>query len=123
MRDSPSRYRFAEGRWVKSEPPQWYARAEKNGSWPSMITSVGAVFVADYSGDGEGDQIEIFQGPDGDYAIFFWDCNQCFAEVFIDNVADYLTFKSTVIAPQAVLIMESERHEQWQEERKRRRAS
>jgi hypothetical protein len=83
----------------------------------------GASCVADYDGAGEGDQIEIYEGPDGDFVIFFWDCNRCFAEVFIDNVADYLTFKSTVIAPQAMLIMESERHEQWQEERKRRRAS
>ena len=123
MGDSPSTYRFADGRWAKSEPPKWYAAIEENGDFRTLMRNAGAICVEDFGGGGEGHLIEVYEGRDGDYAIFFHNSSQCIAEVFIDNVADYLTFKSTVIAPQAMLIMESERHEQWQEERKRRRAS
>jgi hypothetical protein len=121
-----STHRFVDGRLVKVDPPEWFARATAadDGDWNTLLTKAGATAIDDFGGDGGADSIEIYEGPDGDYFIGFWDCNKCIAEVFIDNVADYLHFRATYIAPLANLIMESARHYEWeQEKRKVRRAS
>jgi hypothetical protein len=67
------------------------------------LTKAGATAVEDFGGDSGADSIEIYEGPAGDYAIVFRDCNKCIAKVFIDNIPNYLTFRASVIAPQAVL--------------------
>jgi len=115
-----SDYRFSEGRWIKAEAPDWFAKAlAKDGDWHALLTRAGATAVDNIGGDSGGDSIEIYEGPAGDYAIIFRDWSKCIARVFIDNIADYLTFRSKVIASQAVLIMEAERHFHWQKEKGR----
>src|SRR6266446_1882725 len=113
-----SDYRFADGRWIKADPPEWFAKAiPQHDDWRSLLVRAGAIAVEDFGFDSGGDSIEIYEGPAGDYAVLFRDCNKCIARVFIDNIPDYLTFRASVIASQAVLIMESERHCDWQKGR------
>ncbi len=115
-----SDYRFSNGCWIKAEAPNWFAGAlAKDDDWRTLLTRAGAIAVDNIGGDSGGDAIEIYEGPAGDYAIIFRDCSKFIARVFIDNIADYLTFRSEVIAPQAVLIMEAERHFHWEREKGR----
>src|SRR5947209_6212866 len=100
-------YRFTKGEWLESEPPEWF-KVSDDEDWGVQLTRAGATGVDEFEGD-SGSAIAIYQGPAGDYAIIFWDAAKCIARVFISNVGDYLTFKSQVIAPQAMLIMECDR--------------
>jgi hypothetical protein len=123
MTTTNDNYRFTDGHLVKADPPDWFARAiSKDGGWDRLLSKAGATAVEDFGADGGGDSIEIYEGPAGDYAIVFRDCNKCIAKVFIDDVADYLRFRATYIAPLATLIMESEKHFEW-ENRKRLKAA
>lgn len=113
-------YHFTDGRLVKVKPPEWFAKATAvDGNWPSLLTAAGATFMEEF-GDGD---LEIFEGPEGDYFVGIWDSNKCMAEVFIDNVADYLQFRVSYIAPLANLIMETERHYEWNKAKKRKATS
>jgi hypothetical protein len=116
-------YHFLDGHLVKSDAPEWFANAtrEKDGSWSRLLREAGAISVEDF--DDGGNSIEIYEAPDGTYFIGFWDANKCFAEVFIDNIADYLLFRARYIAPLASLIMETERHSEWEKRKRPRRVA
>jgi hypothetical protein len=102
-------YFFANGGWTKSEAPQWFSNAvTRDGDWGEELSRAGATLLEEFGGAGA-DTIAIYQGQAGDYAILFWDAAKCIARVFIDNVPDYMTFRASIIAPHAMLIMESER--------------
>jgi hypothetical protein len=122
MNKTDRSYGFVDGRLVPMKPPEWFAKAVlEEGSWNASLTKAGALALEDF-GDG-GDTLDIYQGPSGDYFIGYWDCNECVAQIFIDNVPDYLMFRAKYIAPLASLIMESDRHHEWREAKKRKRAS
>jgi hypothetical protein len=119
-----SAYRFVDGRLVKMQPPEWFTKATVGADdWPRALSKAGAIGVDDFGGDTGGDSIEVYRGPAGDYFIGFWDCSECIAEVFVDNIADYLLFRATYVAPLAKLIMDSERHYEWQEGNRKIRAA
>lgn len=116
MKGLKSDYRFSDGRWIEAPAPEWFAIATAiDDSWQSSLTKAGATHVDEFGAETGGDSIEIYEGPAGDYAILFRDSAKCIARVFIDNVADYLTFRASVVAPQASLIMESERYYAWKD--------
>ncbi|MBX9828751.1 MAG: hypothetical protein K2Y27_27665 [Xanthobacteraceae bacterium] len=114
-------FRFADGRLVKCEPPDWFARATAaDVSWNVLLKQAGATAIEDF---GEhGDTLDIHEGRDGDCFIGYWDSNKCIANIFIDNIADYLLFRATYIAPLARLTMESDRHYEWQKGNKAKAA-
>lgn len=116
-----SNYRFRNSQLEKCSPPEWFTKLPENGSWPEMLTHAGATALEKF-GEG-GDTIEIYEAPEGGYFIGYWDCNRCIANIFIDDVADYLLFRATYIAPLASLIMESEKHYQWEQANKVRRSA
>lgn len=112
MKSMHRTYQFTNGRMVKSEQPEWFSKAIKNtDDWHVSLTKSGAVGLEDI-GDGA-ESIDIYEAPDGSYFIGYWDAAKCVAEIFIDNVPDYLVFRANYIAPLASLIMESERHYEW----------
>ncbi len=119
-----SSHRFAGGCLVKADPPEWFAKATaKDGSWRTLLLRAGATAIEDFGYDSGADSLEIYEGPEGDYCILFRDSNKCAAEIFIDNMADYLLFRAKYVAPLATLIMESERHFDWQKGRRKLRAA
>jgi hypothetical protein len=63
--------------------------------------------------------MQIYKTPDNGYLVCFWDVHEALADVFIDDLADYLTFRAQYIAPLAQLIMATEQHLAWQEDRKK----
>lgn len=112
MADLHRTHRFIEGHMVKADPPEWFAKAVAgSGDWPRSLGEAGASMMEDF--DGAGESLEIYEGPQGDYFIGYWDAAKCVAEIFIDNVADYMLFRATYIAPLAKLIMESDRYDEW----------
>jgi hypothetical protein len=116
-------YRFINGEWIRSEPPEWFANAiSDDDDWGAQLSRAGATEVDEFGGAGA-DTIAIYEGPAGDYAIVFWDAAKCIARVFIDNIPDYLTFKARVIAPQSMLIMESDREFERQRDRAKLRVA
>ena len=113
-------FAFVEGRLVPTSPPAWFVKAtSEESNWSTALTKAGARPLEDF-GDG-GDNIEIYQGPEGDYYVGYWDPGECIAHIFIDNVADYLSFRAQYVAPLASLIMESDRHFVWQQAQKLKR--
>ena len=114
-------YRFVDGRMVRAEPPAWFSSATaESDDWLGSLGRAGATAVEDF--DNGGESLHIFEGPEGDYFIGYWDATKCVIEVFIDNIADYLQFRANYIAPLAQLVMEVERHEEWRKGKKFRAA-
>lgn len=109
-------YRFVDGRLVQAESPEWFARAIAGSTdWPKSLREAGAT-VVESIGDG-GESLHIYEGPHGGYFVGYWGATKCFAEIFIDDIADYLQFRDDYIAPFAKLIMGSEQHSQWAKQR------
>jgi hypothetical protein len=97
-----STFRFADGRLVKTVPPQWFVNATANSeNWEERFTAAGATKIAEF---GSADGLEIYQAPDGSYFILYWELQNCIAEIFVDNIADYVLFRATYVAPLASLI-------------------
>ena len=114
-------YRYTKGEWIKAEPPKWFVVNDET-DWDTQLSRAGARLIDEFGGGGA-DNISIYVGPTGDYAVVIWDAAQCVARVFIDNIPDYLTFRSQVIAPQAMLIMECDRQFELEKQRAHRRAA
>jgi len=95
-------HRFFDGRLVKAEPPEWFKKAiaTDDSSQSEQLRKAGATAVDEF-GDG-GDTLEIWEGPDGDYYIDYWDSNKCVAEIFIDNIADYFCSGQPTLRPSPV---------------------
>src|SRR5262245_29085606 len=76
--------RFIDGRLVKSEPPKWFANAiADSDDWIASLSRAGATYTDEFESSGE--SLAVFEGPDADYAILYWDAAKCVAKIFIDN--------------------------------------
>lgn len=116
MIDAAKSLKFKNGKLVKGPIPAWYRKAlAEDDDFKALLTKAGASSVDEY-GDGA-DAIQMFRDPKNGYLIIFHDTFEMICLVFIDNVADFLTFKAQYIAPLAQLIMASDKHFEWQEER------
>jgi hypothetical protein len=104
---------------VKATAPAWFVKAKSlDGSWDRILSDAGASGYDDF---GEhGDTIQVYKTPDNEYLVSFWDVNEALADVFIDDLSDYLTFRVQYIAPLAQLIMATDQHLAWQEDRKKK---
>jgi hypothetical protein len=101
-----STYRFADGRLVKSSPPPWFAIATTNSeNWEERFTAAGATKVDEFIGGSHA--IETYQASDGSYFTLYWELQNCIADIFVDNIADYLLFRATYVAPLVSLIRAS----------------
>jgi hypothetical protein len=110
--------RFRDGKLVKATAPEWFVKAKSvDGSWDRILSDAGAIGYDDF-GD-SGDTIQVYKTPDNGYLVSFWDVNETLADVFIDDLVDYLTFRAQYIAPLAKLIMATDQHFAWQEDRKK----
>jgi hypothetical protein len=109
--------RFKDGKLVPGTAPEWFNKAKSfEGNWDNSLTKAGAILYDDY---GEyGDTIQVYKTPDNGYFVSFWDVHKAMADVFVDDLADYLTFRAQYIAPLAQLIMAEDQHLVWQEDRK-----
>jgi hypothetical protein len=112
---------FKGGKLTKTEPPQWYRDGvAKDDDFERMLSKVGATGLDEY---GEhGDTIKIYRALKNSYLAIFWDVSEIISLVVIEDLADYMLFKAQYIAPLGQLIMASDQHWVWQEERKKRRA-
>jgi hypothetical protein len=119
MIDSAKSLKFKNGKLVKAPLPPWYRKAlADDDDFAALLTRAGASNVDEY-GEG-GDSIQMFRGPNNGYLVIFHDSFEMISLVFIDNVADFMTFKARYIAPLAQLIMASDKHWAWQEDRKKK---
>jgi hypothetical protein len=114
--------KFANGKLGKIIAPQWLKKATKeDGEFHSLLSGAGASGLDDYGENA--DTIQIYRTPkDAGYLVIFWDTNEIISLVFIDTAADYMLFKAQYIAPLAQLIMASDQHWAWQEDRKKKRS-
>src|SRR5580698_1784005 len=100
MIDAAKSLKFTKGKLVKSPLPQWYRKAlAEDDELAALLTRAGASNIDEY-GDG-GDSIQMFRGPYNSYLVIFHDSTEMISLVFIDNVADFMTFKAQYIAPLA----------------------
>ncbi|MGJ5207743.1 hypothetical protein [Bradyrhizobium sp. HKCCYLR20261] len=118
MDDTQKSLRFADGKLLEVDLPQWFRKAtEEDGEFDDLLSRAGASRLDDY-GD-KTDTIKIYRTPqDTGYLVIFWDTFEIISLVFIGNVADYMTFRAQYIAPLAQLIMATDQHLAWQEERR-----
>ncbi len=117
-----STHRFSDGQLMKAEAPEWFLMATANSDdWAKSLSQAGAIAVEEFENGGE--SLDIHEAPDGSYLIQYRDAHKTVAEIFIDNVADYLLFRATYIVPLATLIMETERHDDWQKTKRFKAAS
>lgn len=111
--------RFKNGRLTKATPPSWFRRAARtDGNLQDLLVKAGARGLDDV---GEhGDRIEIFKAPQNGYLFVFRDVTEDACNVFVDNLADFPTFKTQYVAPMAQLIMAADQHFVWQLDQKKR---
>jgi hypothetical protein len=115
-------FAFADGHLTRMSPPDWFVQMVNGADdWNPAISRAGFSPAEDF-GEG-GDSIAIYRSDDGQYLIKYGDYHETIAYIFVANVADYLFCRASLIAPLASLIMEADRHFEWQEARKRKKAS
>jgi hypothetical protein len=112
--------KFANGRLSPAEPPDWFVKhldsAEAENDWQGSILKQGASRVDSF---GDTETFEIYRAPkDRGYFIDYHDVFESAGWIFIDSVADYLTFRATMLFPLAMLSMEGDRFEAWNRARK-----
>ena len=114
--------KFENGKLTKVTAPRWYTEATKeDGVFDDLLSRAGVSALDSYGENA--DTITIYRTPkDAGYLVISWDTNEIISVVFIDTVADYMLFKAQYIAPLAQLIMASEQHWVWQEDRKKNRS-
>jgi hypothetical protein len=116
-----STYRFSNGRLEKIDTPEWMRLATEQEDVPrrTVLSKAGLVYEETFGEAGH--TIDIYRTKDYQYYIEYWDCNQAIFEVHIDNMGDYMTFRSQYIFPLAMLIMKSDEYDAWIESRKSER--
>jgi hypothetical protein len=115
-------FAFRDSRMAAMSPPPWFVEmVEEADDWDAAIRSAGFSPTEEF-GEG-GDNLAIYRNEKAEYLITYGDYNETIAYIFLANVAEYLECRAKLIAPLATLIMETDKHFEWQEARRRRRAS
>jgi hypothetical protein len=114
MKSSVPSYRFAGGKISRIDPPEWFVKLPDTGDWLSMLSSAGATLLDDFGGDDGADTMSIYEAPRGGYYVEYWNPSECIAQFFIDDAADYVLFRATVVAPLVRLIMDAQRYHEEQ---------
>lgn len=111
--------RFKDGQLSRAEAPKWLADIlTSDGDYREALSKAGASTEDPYGEDG--DTIHIFRMPDSGHLVIFWDTGEVICYVLIDSPADFLTFKAQYVAPLAQLIMQTDKFQEWDEERRKK---
>ncbi|WP_146618677.1 hypothetical protein [Rhodoplanes elegans] len=111
-------YRFSGGKLEAIERPDWIKPAFDGDIdlWHAALSSVG--LIRDETFGDAGHTLEVHKHYAGHYYVEYWDASECVIEVHIANPADYITFRAQYISPLAMLIMKSDEHDAWLDERR-----
>ncbi|MEA2922650.1 MAG: hypothetical protein QOF07_2613 [Bradyrhizobium sp.] len=111
--------RFAHGVLSQVEPPEWFvahlenvAHLEALGAgpdWQGSLEKAGGLKSWETIDGAE--TFHIYKTPAGGYFIDYADVFQSAAWIFIDQPAEYITFRATILAPLVLLAIKAEQQE------------